>query len=296
LNRRQPFILKNNGILNSELRIENIENDLENFKLFASAKLNLAKETVKHYTRRVRRFLKGRTVVTDRDIQLYIQRKKETCKPDYVSNIISSFKAYFRDYKGLPFMDGYKHPSSPFRIKEEIKPEDVRRFIEAIDDIGVKCFALFLATSGLRKGEVWNLRKGDVDRKLRCIIPKCHTGETKHSGISFYNEEAEKCLLEFERHMNPWQRKSEKLIPISKMRLYYAWKRAKEKTGIHLKPKDLRDFFSQEMGKRFVPDRFIDIFQGRAPKNVLAKHYTPKGIRMLKEIYDKANLTIIGNE
>lgn len=77
------------------------------------------------------------------------------------------------------------------------------------------------------------------------------------------------------------------------MRLYSTWKRAQEKSGIHLRPKDLRDFFSQEMGKALIPDRFIDIFQGRAPKNVLAKHYTPQGIRMLREIYDKANLKVM---
>jgi len=60
-----------------------------------------------------------------------------------------------------------------------------------------------------------------------------------------------------------------------------------------LKPKDLRDFFIQEMSKKFVPDRYIDIFQGRAPRNVLAKHYTPQGIKMLKDIYDKANLRVL---
>jgi intergrase/recombinase len=60
-----------------------------------------------------------------------------------------------------------------------------------------------------------------------------------------------------------------------------------------LKPKDLRDFFSQEMGKALIPDRFIDIFQGRSPRNVLAKHYTPQGIRMLKAIYDKADLKVL---
>jgi intergrase/recombinase len=55
----------------------------------------------------------------------------------------------------------------------------------------------------------------------------------------------------------------------------------------------LRDFFSQEMGKAFVPDRYIDIFQGRAPRGILAKHYNPHGIRMLREIYDKANLKVL---
>jgi len=270
-----------------------LKRDLEDFKLFCLAKLNLSEQTAKHYVRRVRAFLeKVNGKVSERDVQLYILEAKEKYVPDYVSNIISAFKAYFRDYKGLRWMDGYKHPSGPLKIKEEIEPEKVRRFIEAIDDIGVKCFALFLATSGLRKSEVWNLRKSDVIRELRAIIPNSHSGKTKRSGISFYNEEAEKALLEFEKSMNPWQSKSDKLIPISRMRLYYAWKRAQEKSGIHLRPKDLRDFFSQEMGKALIPDRFIDIFQGRAPKNILAKHYTPQGIKMLREIYDKANLKV----
>jgi hypothetical protein len=41
------------------------------------------------------------------------------------------------------------------------------------------------------------------------------------------------------------------------------------------------------------PGRFIDILQGRSPKMFLAKHYTPQGIRLLREIYDKANLRIL---
>ena len=85
-------------------------------------------------------------------------------------------------------MDGYKHPTAPLRMKEEIKPEKVERFISSIDSLTVKCFALLLASSGLRKGEVLSLKKEDVNRENRCIIPKCHNGEAKHSGISFYND------------------------------------------------------------------------------------------------------------
>jgi len=276
------------------LEKERLNEDLENFKLFCLSKLNLSKETVKHYVRKIRAFLKNRSLVSERDIQIYIKEAKEKYSPYYVSNILSAFKAYFRDYKGLKWMDGYKHPQDSLKLKEEIEPEKVKRFIEAIDDIGVKCFALFLATSGLRKSEVFNLRKEDVNRELRCIIPNCHSGKTKRSGISFYNEEAEKCLLEFEKSMNPMQKRSKRLIPIGSDRFFYEWQKAKKKSGINLKPKDLRDFFSQEMGKALIPDRFIDIFQGRAPKNVLAKHYTPQGIKLLREIYDKANLKVLG--
>ena len=267
-------------------------NDIEDFILFAQAKLNLTRLTAKQYSRRVKAFLKGKNSVTDKDIQIFIQQKKESCTPNYVSNIISSFKAYFRDYKGSAWMDGYKHPSSPLKLKPEIRKEDVRKFIQAIDDLGVKCASLFLASSGLRRGEVLSLKENDVNRKLRSLIPSCHTGQTKSSGITFYNLEAEKCLIEYEQNQTPQEKESDRLFPIRYERFFYAWKRAKKKSGINLKPKDLRDFFSQEMGKAFVPDRYIDIFQGRSPRNVLSKHYNPHGIAMLKEIYEKGNLNL----
>jgi integrase len=269
-----------------------LKEDLESFRLFAMAKLNLSKLTVSQYICKVRPFLEGRNSVSDCDVQTYIQMKKETCVGDYVSNVISAFKAYFRDYKGFSFMNSYKHPSTPLRMKEEIEPKTVKTFIEALGDFSltVKCAALLLATSGLRKGEVLGLRKGDIDRKLRCIIPNCHSGETKHSGISFYNAEAETCLNEFEKTCSS---EKDKLFVIGHQTFLTAWNKARKKTGINLKPKDLRDYFSQEMGKAFVPDRYIDIFQGRAPRNILAKHYTPQGIKLLRKIYDKAKLKIL---
>jgi integrase len=219
-----------------------------------------------------------------------LEKKKQEYCLDYVSNIISAFKAYFRDYKGLSFMNGYKHPVSPPKIKEEIEPEKVKTFIEAIDNLAVKTAALSLATSGLRKNEVLSLRKGDLDRSLRSIIPYCHSGETKHSGISFYNEEAESCLVEYEKTC---EERKDKLFAIGHETFLIAWNRARQKTSVNLKPKDLRDFFSQEMGKAFVPDRYIDVFQGRAPRSILAKHYNPQGMRMLKGIYEKANLRVL---
>ena len=57
--------------------------------------------------------------------------------------------------------------------------------------------------------------------------------------------------------------------------------------------KNLEAWFSTEMGELGIPDRFIDIFQGRAPRSVLAKHYTGKGLERLKRIYDKAELKVI---
>ena len=86
---------------------------------------------------------------------------------------------------------------------------------------------------------------------------------------------------------------TERLFPIGHVAFLKAWNKARIATKSRLKVKDLRDFFSQEMGKSLIPDRYIDIFQGRSPRSILAKHYTPQGIRLLKEIYEKANLRIM---
>jgi len=50
------------------------------------------------------------------------------------------------------------------------------------------------------------------------------------------------------------------------------------------------DVNSTMLGELGVPDRYIDIFQGRALKSVLAKFYIRKELLRLKRIYEKANL------
>jgi len=55
----------------------------------------------------------------------------------------------------------------------------------------------------------------------------------------------------------------------------------------------LRKWHSTELGELMVPDRFVDVFQGRAPKTVIAKHYTRKGLEMLKRIHDKTGLKVL---
>ena len=47
------------------------------------------------------------------------------------------------------------------------------------------------------------------------------------------------------------------------------------------------------MGRLGVADRYVDAFCGRVPKSVLARHYTDFGPERLKEIYDRANLSVL---
>jgi intergrase/recombinase len=62
---------------------------------------------------------------------------------------------------------------------------------------------------------------------------------------------------------------------------------------IRIRPQTLRKWHSTTLGELMVPDRFVDVFQGRAPWNVLAKHYTGKGLERLARIYEKAGLRVL---
>jgi len=64
-------------------------------------------------------------------------------------------------------------------------------------------------------------------------------------------------------------------------------------TGFCILFKRNGNFLDNGCAQLGVPDRCVDVFQGRAPRSVIAKHYTGKGLERLKRIYDKANLKVL---
>lgn len=77
---------------------------------------------------------------------------------------------------------------------------------------------------------------------------------------------------------------------ISDRQLCEIWKNASKSAYIRTNYKVLRAWLSTELGELGIPDRFVNMFQGPAPRSALAKHYTGKG---LKRIYNKANLKVL---
>jgi len=56
---------------------------------------------------------------------------------------------------------------------------------------------------------------------------------------------------------------------------------ASKAANIKITAQMLRKWNATTLGELMVPDRFVDIFQERAPKNGLAKHYTGNGLELL---------------
>jgi len=151
---------------------------------------------------------------------------------------------------------------------------------------------MMYASSGLRKAEILSLTLDNIDFEKRMITPNNHTGNTKKSWVSFYNEEAEEVLNEY---LQTRRRRSDKVYPYQRLAFTRMWQAAERICGVHIRPQVLRNWFCNEMANLGVQDRYVDALCGRTPKSVLARHYTDFSPEKLKRIYDKANLRILAN-
>jgi integrase len=258
---------------------------MEKFREFLLVDLRRSEKTAIEQVRYIRRFLEtlSKDSINREDVRSYLKGVKGEAT---YRNTLASLKVFFRDFLQMPqIVQSFRFPSTQFKPKRIPNTEDLRLFYEAIDsDIGKGLF-LFYATSGLRQKEALSLTIKDVDFKERMVTPNYHSGSTKHSYVSFYNEETEAFLNKIVG--------DDKVFPISEREYRKIWKDAKGKTGIRLTPQMLRDWFCEEMGKLGVSDRYIDAFCGRTPKSVLARHYSDYSPEKLKATYDRANLKLL---
>jgi integrase/recombinase XerD len=149
---------------------------------------------------------------------------------------------------------------------------------------------LFCATTGLRRSEALSLRKEDVDFGKRAVIPRKTESRTKRTWVSFFNEETKVVLKEFLESRTD----DDPRLFKTHRNDHLIFRAARDETGLQITPQVLREFFACEMGRLNVPDRYVDAFCGRVPHSVLARHYTDFSADRMKEIYDKADPTILG--
>jgi len=280
---------------------------LEKFKDFCRVDVNLDERTVEGYYYSARKFLgwvqmRGYETVNTDVVREYLQTYLEKSKCTR-ANQIKAFRRFFRDYLGVPdVVASFKLP----RIRRgeigrymelPFTKVDLQHIYQALEHTkyALRNQALFLlyATSGLRLKEALRLTPNHINRDLRSVI-LCLERGTKKTGITFYNEEAEQALNAYLREQ-PSLSPNDRFFSVGGKGINWVLVRTSKQCGLKrsITPQMLRVWFSFEMGRLGVPDRYIDIFQGRAPRSVLAEFYTPKGIQELKQIYDKAELRVL---
>jgi integrase len=211
--------------------------------------------------------------------------------PNTYKNVLSALKRFFRDYmKKKHLVESFKFPKKPWKPNTVPSKEELTKFYLSLDTLRTKTLFITYATTGLRRNEVLQLKISDIDFEKRMIIPNKGISGTKNTWVSFFNSDMENILREY---LDSRKDNNPKLFPISRDTFLKVWKTAYAKTDIHITPKVLRNWFCCEMGRLGIQDRYVDAFCGRTPKSILARHYTDYSPERLKEIYEKAQLTVI---
>jgi len=186
--------------------------------------------------------------------------------------------------------------------------ENIKAIFNAIKNEGAKAYFLLLAETGLRTGEVFNLKIDQVDLTNR-VITINKVSKTKRAYITFLHKETTEYL---KTHYFPFrenfiktnenritnsplfknlQEWKAKLFPFDDYDVRNAIKDASRRVlGREFRLYDLRSFFASYLLKQGVSPLIVNLLQGRSSPQqfeILEKHYFVLSIEELREIYDK---------
>jgi len=259
--------------------------DLSEFLKFCEVDLRLKHSTAMSYKYTMRKYLSCRAFSINE-----MRNHLSGIENGYTYNDhLKAFIAYSRFLNLEPPKFRFSRIDPPLRIPPSKK--ELGQFYDALDEDYERLAFLGFASTGLRRNELLEVRLSQIDQIDRAIMPN-HQSTTKRSHITFYNQEFHDLLI-------PWldrrcSKHSDKLFSISGASKSVIFTIAQKKTGLDISPQDLRFWFANEMARLGVPDRFIDAYQGRVPRSILARHYSDYSLENLKSIYDKAALKVLG--
>ena len=271
--------------------IKDVDWVVSDFWQYCKIEERLCAKVARDYKNVAKRFLMSCDGKVSRQVIREFLKPYLEKKPKTYNNIVDPLRAFIIRYlQKVELMNGFRHSHVPSNY-ERLLPtkEQLKKGFEALDTDKERAIYLFFASTGLRRSELWSLAKDDVDLETRCVKSK-HDTRTKRAGVTFYNNECEEYL---KKYLNSRTDENTKLFRIGYRQFRLIFKKASKTAEFKITPQVLRKWNSTELGELMVPDRYVDVFQGRAPRNVLAKHYTGKGLERLKRIYEKADLRIL---
>ena len=257
---------------------------LDSFALFCRVDLQLSERTVKVHLCALNRYIKetGNSIDAKKIRIFLLKTKNNKTNPRTYRWLLCGIKRFCRDFLNKEeWTKTLKFPKiQPKLITHLPSRIDLNQFYEALPHTKAKALFLVYASSGLRKSEILN---AEIKPSIRAIIPTNHEQySTKNSYMSFYNSEAEDLLKQINYDLK-----------VSEVSIRRWFKKGYLQTKIKITPQILREWFCSQMAKLNVPDRYVDAYCGRLPRSILAQRYTDYSIGTLKEIYDKANMTVL---
>lgn len=252
---------------------------------------NLAESTTKErmrYAKKLVDFVDGHPLEADKSqLRQFIQQFKD-------DNAIKTVRVIYGRYFDRVIAQSFQVPRRNPSPKKVPNKQGLRKMYKELQTTELRAALLVLASSGLRRGELLDLDRSQLELDQRAIYPpeKGETRKTKRQWVTFYNHEAERVLEELGVEE---KRPNESIFEINPRTLTRKLAEASKQAGtIRTTPQTLRVWFADQMNRLGVADRYIDAFCGRTPKSVLAKHYTDFSPRRLQEVYEEAGIEVLG--
>jgi integrase len=266
-----------------------------------------------HYLRRALEDL-GWELSAER-LQEYVAELSEE-SPHVAQHTAKALKLFIKHVLRDPNLySAFKTPRVELNlVAEPLTLEEVRAVARAIEWPPAKAYFALLAETGLRPGEILNARVQDLDLNERMLKVMKAGNSTKRSYIAFLSERLRDYLKEeylpyrdefievrevsvrnlLKEGVAEWRNL---LFPFKDSALRAAIYDAMDRAlGRRFRLYDLRAFYASYMSLRGVPGQIIDLLQGRVPPRefqVLARHYLAINVRELRDVYDRAGLTVI---
>ena len=197
----------------------------------------------------------------------------------------------FLNYLNVDWASNIIPPAEPFYMPKRVTNEDIDSTLSFFENHEyfrqIKAVILLGCSSGLRAMELYQLNPEDIDVKNRMVYVNHNpsngqTTKTKRSRLSFFNEDAQKSILE---HLEFFENGNslKKLFSMSHLERLFS--------VAPVKVKDLRKYFSQEWDRRGGPTGVKKILMGHSMRHdVDLMHYNYQSEEDLKKIYDSVML------
>ncbi|MCY2686774.1 site-specific tyrosine recombinase/integron integrase [Salinimicrobium sp. TH3] len=204
--------------------------------------------------------------LNENDIRLYLQKLiREEASHSYINQSINAIKFYYEVVLEMPNrFYAIERPRAEEKLPEVLAKEEVLCIIENTNNIKHRCVVSLLYSAGLRRGEVLNLKIGDIDSKRMVIKVRSGKGNKDR-----YTILSEKLLGDLRKYFLEWRPK-EHLFEGPKGDKYSAEsvvkivKEASRKAGIRKRvtPHMLRHSFATHLLESGTDLRYIQVLLG----------------------------------
>lgn len=223
------------------------------------------------------------------DVRNYLQKLIQEGKSNsYVNLAVNSIKFFYEIVHGMPNrFYSIERPRKEKQLPEVLSKEEIIKIINNTNNIKHKCIAGLLYSSGLRRGELLNLKVTDIDSKRMVVIIKNAKGNKDR--ISVLSPSILKDLQTYYKEYRPEKylfegQKGDKYSVTSVLNIISV---AAKKAGIFKKvtPHILRHSFATHLLENGTDIRHIQLLLGHSSTKT-TEIYTHVANRSFMEIKD----------